>query len=61
MTMQTTAVRPPLNLPQAGVAAAQQPATAIQPPIAALANAPAVTLPSTAMTYGAGGADSRPY
>ena len=54
--MQTTVVRPPLNLPQAGVAAAPQPSTAIPPPLTALR-----TAPSTALAYGFAGSDSRPY
>jgi hypothetical protein len=56
MPMQTTAVRPPLALPQAGVAAAQQPNTAVPPPLNALR-----TSPSTALAYGATASDSRPY
>lgn len=58
--MQTTAVRPPLALPQAGVALAPQPSTAIIPPPTLLAT-PTVALPSTALAYGAGGSDARPY
>lgn len=54
--LQTTAVRPSMNLPQAGVAAAPQPSTAIDPPLTALR-----TAPSTALAYGATGSDSRPY
>jgi hypothetical protein len=54
--MQTTAVRPPLALPQAGVAAAPQPSTAIAPPLTAMR-----TSPSVALAYGAQGADARPY
>jgi hypothetical protein len=54
--MQTTVARPPMNLPQAGVAAAPQPSTAIDPPLTALR-----TAPSTALAYGATGSDARPY
>jgi hypothetical protein len=54
--VQTTVVRPPLNLPQAGVAAAPQPSTAIAPPMTTF-----YTAPSTALAYGATGSDSRPY
>ena len=54
--MQTTVPRPSLNLPQAGVAAAPQPSTAISPPLTAMR-----TSPSVALAYGAQGSDSRPY
>jgi len=54
--MQTTAVRPPLALPQAGVYAATQPQTSISPPLTAIR-----TAPSTALAYGAQGSDARPY
>jgi hypothetical protein len=58
--MQLTAVRPPLAVPNAGVAAGAQPSTAIIPPLQ-LSATPTVALPSTTMTYGAGGATARPY
>jgi hypothetical protein len=54
--MQTTVVRPPMNLPQAGVAAAPQPSTSLSPPLTAMR-----TAPSTALAYGATGSDARPY
>lgn len=56
MPMQTTAVRPPLNLPRAGVATGPQATTAVPPPMTALR-----TAPSTALAYGASGSDARPY
>ena len=58
--VQLSATRPPLNLPNAGVAAAPQPSTAIIPPPSLMAG-PTVALPSTAMAYGAGGGTARPY